>query len=230
MAKTILITGANGGLGTTVVESFLNKGYRVIGVSHSERQSDLIKNHPMYEHHLVNVADEAETEQFINKAIASSNTIHAALLLVGSFQPGNILETKGSDLKKMFEVNFESAYYIARPLFKHMMEKRFGRIVLVSSRTAFHSISGRSAIGYTLSKTLLIKLAELLNSSAQGTDVVCSVVAPSTIDTGTNRREMPDADFSKWVQPAQIAELFDFICSDQSAAIREPVYKIYGSV
>ncbi len=228
MAKTIIITGANGGLGTAVVEKFLTEGYSVIGVSHSERQTASIKEHPNYEHYVVDVANEQEAGQFINKIIDKYKTVHGALLLVGAFDMGNIHQTPGSALKKMLEVNFESAYYMARPLFAHMMEHNYGRIVLISSRPAFHD-GGKNAIAYTLSKTLLNKLSELLNETAKGTNVVCSVVVPSTIDTPANRKDMPNADPAKWVRPGEIANLLEFICSDEAISLRDPVYKIYGN-
>lgn len=228
MAKTIIITGANGGLGTAVVEKFLTEGYNVIGVSHSERQTNSNKEHPNYEHYVVDVSNEQEAAQFINKVTGKYKTIHGALLLVGAFDMGNIQQTTGNDIKKMFGVNFESAYYVARPLFAHMMEHNYGRIVLISSRPAFQD-GGKNAIAYTLSKTLLNKLSELLNETAKGTNVVCSVVVPSTIDTPANRKDMPGADHAKWVQPSEIAGLLEFICSDEAASLRQPVYKIYGN-
>ena len=88
---------------------------------------------------------------------------------------------------------------------------------------------GKGALAYSLTKSLLFRLAELLNATAKGKNVVASVVAPSTIDTAVNRKSMPDADFSAWVKPEDIATLLEFICSDEGNALREPVYKIYNN-
>ena len=79
-----------------------------------------------------------------------------------------------------------------------------------------------------LSKALLFNLANVLNAAAKGKNVTVSVVVPSTIDTEPNRQSMPDADWSKWVQPEQIADTLEFICSDKGLSLREPVYKVYN--
>jgi short-subunit dehydrogenase len=84
-------------------------------------------------------------------------------------------------------------------------------------------------VAYALSKSLLFRLAEILNADAKGKDVVTSVVVPSTIDTSANRRDMADADFSKWVKPEQLAEIFYFICSNVAAPLRDPVWKVYNN-
>ncbi len=56
-----------------------------------------------------------------------------------------------------------------------------------------------------------------MNDEAKGTNVVTSVLVPSTIDTPPNRKAMPEADFSTWVQPEQIADVIYFYCSEQAA-------------
>ena len=61
-------------------------------------------------------------------------------------------------------------------------------------------------VAYGLAKSLIIRLAELMNLEAKGKNVVTSVVVPSTIDTPQNRKAMPDADFNKWVKPEDIKE------------------------
>lgn len=228
--STIIITGANGGLGTAVTEKFLSAGYRVIGASHSERKSEYAGSHPMYEHHVVNVAAEAEAQKFIDEVISRHKTVSGALLLVGGFQPGKIEKTTGADLKHMFAQNFESAFYIVKPILKHMMTEKYGRIVLIGAAAALESDKGYSSLAYSLSKSLLVKLSELINAGAKGTDVVCSVVAPSTIDTPANRQAMPGQDTSKWVSAQQLADILEFICSDKSAPLRQPLYKVYGGV
>ena len=84
-------------------------------------------------------------------------------------------------------------------------------------------------IAYGLTKSLIFRLAELMNDEAKGTDVVATVIAPSTIDTPENRKAMPDVDSSKWVKPENIAAIIYFYCSEAAAVIREPVIKTYNN-
>lgn len=228
MPKNILITGANGGLGTAVVKKFLEGDYKVIAVDHSGSRLGFAHDHPQFELHAVNVSSEADSDTFVKEAISLYKKIDGALLLVGGFAMGDIAATDGEALRKMFSVNFETAYFLVRPLFQHMMENGYGRIVLVGARPALQPEAGKNMIAYALSKSLLIKLADILNEAAKGKNVVVSVIAPSTIDTPANRKDMPDADFNKWVTAAQIADVLEFICSDKGNPLRAPLYKIYG--
>lgn len=229
MAKNIIITGANGNLGTAVVKRFLDTGYKVIAVDNSGSHLGFADNKPGFELHSVDLSQEADVQTFTREAISLYGKIDGALLLAGGFAMGSIGETDGEALKKMFSLNFETAYHMTRQLFQHMLEKGYGRIVLVGARPALRPHDGKHAIAYALSKSLLFKLAELLNEEAKGKNVVVSVIAPSTIDTPPNRKSMPDADPGKWVKPEHIADILEFICSDKGDPLRESVYKIYNN-
>lgn len=229
MPKNIIITGANGNLGMAVVKKFLDEKYKVIAVARSGSQLGFAEGNSLFELHAVNLDNEQETDLFAREAISLNGKIDGALLLAGGFAMGNINDTDGDALKKMYSLNFETAYYIARPLFQHMLQNGYGRLVFVGSRPALEAADGKSKMAYALSKSLLFKLAEMLNKEAKGKNVVASVIVPSTIDTPPNREGMPDADFNSWVKPEQIADVLEFICSDKGLPVREAVYKIYNN-
>jgi NAD(P)-dependent dehydrogenase (short-subunit alcohol dehydrogenase family) len=229
MPKTILITGANGGLGAAAVKKFLDKGHNVIAVDQSGTHLGFAAAHDNFSLKSVDATDEQAVATFVEEIIELYGTIDGALLLVGGFAMGDVAATDGANLRKMFALNFETAYFFARPLFGHMMEKGYGRLVFMGARPALKPEQGKGALAYSLTKSLLFQLADLLNATATGKNVVASVVAPSTIDTPVNRKSMPDANFSAWVDPADIATLLEFICSDEGNALREPVYKIYNN-
>ena len=229
MARTILITGANGGLGTAVVKKFLAEKYQVIAADHGATHLGFAREDPNFRFQSVHLDNEEEVKAFVDEAIVRSPAIDGTLLLAGGFAMGDIGTTDGAALKKMYTLNFETAYYVARPVFEHMLTKGYGRIVLVGSRPALEAKDGRSMVAYALSKTLLFKLAELMNASAGGKNVVVSVIVPSVIDTPANRQSMPDARTSDWVRPEQIADLLEFICSEKGMPLREPVYKVYNN-
>jgi NAD(P)-dependent dehydrogenase (short-subunit alcohol dehydrogenase family) len=229
MQKTILITGANGNLGAATVRRFLEKGYKVIAVDQSGTHLGFAADNDNFELRSVDALNEAAVGSFVEELIELNGRIDGALLLVGGFAMGDINQTNGEAIQKMLSLNFETAYFFARPLFIHMLEKNYGRLVFMGARPALRPEQGKGALGYALSKSLLFELAQLLNATAKGKNVVASVVAPSTIDTPINRQSMPDADPASWVKPAEIAALLEFICSDEGNALREPVYKIYNN-
>jgi NAD(P)-dependent dehydrogenase (short-subunit alcohol dehydrogenase family) len=227
--KTILITGANGALGTVTVKKFLEAGYKVIAVDAADNNLGFAKNNEHFELHGVNLSDEPAATSFTNEMISKHGAIDGALMLVGGFAMGGIDKTGGQELHKMYSLNFETAYYIARPLFAHMMEKQYGRLVFIGARPALVPQAGKGMVAYALSKSLLFKLAELLNAQAGNKNVVASVVVPSTIDTKPNRDSMPDADPSNWVTPGQVADVLEFICGEKGMPLRESVYKVYNN-
>ena len=227
--KTILITGANGNLGTAVVKKFLDGGHKVVAVDAADNHLAFAKNNQQFEFHKVNLASEAEAASFAQETINKHGSVEGALLLVGGFAMGKIEDTTAEDINKMHSLNFHTAFNIAKPLFRHMMEKKYGRLVFVGARPALKPEQGKNMVAYALSKSLLFELSNILNASAKGVNVVSSVIVPSTIDTPANRESMPDADPSNWVKAEQIADVLEFICNDQGLPLRESVYKLYNN-
>ena len=227
--KTVIITGANGNLGTAVTKEFLDKNYRVIATIANENSKKDVIPHPNLEVSVVNLTDEKETTAFVENLIQKYSVIDAALLLVGGFAMGGIENTSGDDLHKQITLNFETAFYVTKPLFGHMMNNKKGNIVFIGARPALNPAQGKDLIAYGLSKSLLFKLAEYLNEEAKGKSVSISVVVPSTLDTPLNRKEMPDVNPDIWVKPAEIAETLEFLVSDKSSSLRENVLKMYNN-
>jgi NAD(P)-dependent dehydrogenase (short-subunit alcohol dehydrogenase family) len=229
MMKTVIITGANGNLGTAVTNTFLAKNYKLIATVRKEEDLKELPQHENLQVEILDLTNEEKTQAFVQKIIEQHKNIDGALLLVGGFAMGDIATTNSEDIKKQITLNFDTAYHVTRPLFQHMMEKNNGKIVLIGARPALQASAGKTLIAYGLSKSLLFKLAEYLNAEAKGKNVTVSVVAPSTIDTEPNRKSMPDADFDKWVKPEALAEILEFIISGKGDPLRETVLKVYNN-
>lgn len=227
--KTVIITGANGNLGTAVTMHFINKGYRVVAtVLHEHMKAD-IPSHPRLDVEIVDLSDELAAAAFVDRSVEKYGTIDAALMLVGGFAMGTIATTSITDIDQQVSLNFKTAYQVARPLFMHMLEKGNGRLVFIGARPALEAASGKNLLAYGLSKSLLFKLAEYLNEEAKGKNVTATVVAPSTLDTPMNRLSMPDVDPAIWVKPDALAGILEFIISEAGAPLRESVYKVYNN-
>lgn len=226
--KTVIVTGASGNLGQAVVKKFLGEGYRVAGTTLSNDQVLVGFSSQYFEKANVNLLDEENSRQFVESVITKHGSIDAAVLTVGGFAMGKIADTSAGDIMKQYKLNFETAYNVARPIFSQMLKQKSGRIFLVGSRPGINTKHSKGMVAYGLSKSLIFRLAELMNNEAAGTDVVTSVLVPSTIDTPQNRKSMPDADFSKWVSPEAIAEIIYFHCTIAADVLREPVIKVYN--
>lgn len=227
--KTVIITGANGNLGTACVKKFLAEGYRVIAVDGHDNQLGFAAGNPLYIFSSINLGDETATQSFIEGLVKKYNKIDAALMLVGGFAAGNIAAADGAAVKKMFSLNFETAYFMARPLLAHMQENNYGRLIFIGARPALQPAQGKNLVAYALSKSLLFTLAEFINEETKGSNITASVIVPSTIDTPLNRQSMPDANASDWVSPASLADTMEFVVSDKGNALRETVLKVYNN-
>lgn len=227
--KNVIITGASGNLGKACVEKFVAGGYQVTAIIPpgttlgftSASTLDVVEADLLNEH--------AATTA-LEKIIAEKKHIDATLVLVGGFAMGNLKNTDGHTLKKMINLNFDSAYFTCRPVFNQMLHQtEGGRLILVGARPALQPHDGKNMVAYALSKSLIFRLAELLNAEGASRHVVTSVIVPSTLDTPANRSAMPTANFNDWVKPAEIAEVMLELCSEKTKSLRDPVLKFYGN-
>ena len=226
--KTAIVTGASGNMGQAVVKKFIDEGYKVIGT--------VIPNDPVpmdfpaakFDKIVVDLMNEDDSTKFINDIVSKHGSVDAAVLTVGGFAMGSVAETKTSDVAKQYKLNFETAYNTARPIFIQMLKQNSGRIFIIGSKPGLSAINGKGMVAYGLAKSLIFRLAELMNDEAKGTNVVTAVVVPSTIDTPQNRKAMPDADPDKWVRPEAIGDVIYFHCTEAASVLREPVIKVYN--
>jgi short-subunit dehydrogenase len=222
--KTILITGAAGNLGKSVVEQLHKSGYKILATVGFENELALFSHLPNVKSSLLNVLDISNVNEFLKE----NRGIHAAILLVGGYAGGSIHQTDLAQIEKMFQLNFVSAFNIVKPLLANFEENGGGQFIFIGSRPSLNAEEGKNVFAYSLTKSLIFKMAELVNSEGKNKGISASVIVPSTIDTALNRKSMHDADFSKWVTPEAIAKTIDFVLTEEGKMLNEVVLKIYN--
>lgn len=226
--KTALVTGASGNMGQAVVKKFLAEGYHVVGTVIPNDPVKIDITHVEFETSNADLMNEAAASEMLKEVITKQGSIDAAVLTVGGFAMGKIADTKAKDILQQYKLNFETAYHVARPVFVQMMKQGSGHIFLIGSRPGLDMHNSKGMVAYGLSKSLIFRLAELMNEEAKDSNVTVSVIVPSTIDTPQNRASMPQSDFSKWVKPGSIADAIYVHCTSEAADLREPLIKVYG--
>ena len=225
---SIMITGANGGLGLAVTKRLSDDGFKVLAVA-GKQGAGTLKNGSDVQTYELDLLEARIAEQFVSTSWDAGRELEAAVLLVGGFAMGKLTETDHDSLEKMFNLNFYSAFNIVKPLMKYFQKSaKGGRFILVGSRPGLDASAGKDFFAYSLSKAMVFKLAEFINVEGKGHNVDAVVIVPSTIDTEANRQAMPDADFSKWVTPEAIAKTISFYLSAEGRMIKEAVVKIYN--
>ena len=225
---SIIITGANGNLGLAVVNRLINDRYHILAASGRSGPGSLPKDKAL-EISEVDLLNEEASQKFVESSLQGHPDLQAAVLLAGGFAMGKLTETKKAGLDKMINLNFYTAYNVVRPLLTHFLNRpQGGQFILVGSRPGLIAADGKDFFAYSLSKAMIFKLAEFINAEGKGKGVTATVIVPSTIDTETNRKAMPDADISKWVPTENIADTISFSLSDTGRMLRESVIKIYN--
>ncbi len=225
--RTILITGANGNLGTEVVKTLYEKGHDILAtVGGGPLPDDFTKM--TKDTRNVNLTDEAETQQYVQEITKQHPGLSAAVLLVGGFAMGSFKDTDAAAIDKQIALNFKTAYFVVRPLLEHFEKIGGGQFILVGARPGLDAAAGKNTVAYSIGKSLVFHLAELINAEGKGKHVTASVLVPSTIDTAPNRAAMPDANFSNWIKASDIAENIAFLLTDAGKTLRKTILKVYN--
>lgn len=203
--KLAIVSGATGNLGKAVVSYFLEQSYQVIGLVHTKEAKDGAREH--YNEIEVDLMHEGETKACVEYILKKYDKIDVAVLTAGGFVSGAIDKAGTEDLINQYELNFITAYNLARPIFIKMKSQKSGKIFFIGSQPGMDTRKGINNVAYSLSKSQLFQLANIFNSDAKEMDVKTYVVVPSTIDTPQNRNAMPDADYSSWEKPEAIAKV-----------------------
>ncbi len=225
MSRNIIITGAGGNLGSAVVEKFKREGYHIIALLDPSKNHEVEEADDSYE---VDVTDEKAVAEFIKEYNLQYGDVDALAFLVGGFAMGGIAETSQADLEKMFTLNFFSAFHLVKGFLPIMKKQEKGTFLFVGARPALQIQDAVGALAYSLSKKLVISLAEIVGEETNNTPIRSHVFVPSIIDTPPNRESMPDADFSKWVRADEIAETMHYAVNTH--ALRNMTFKLYGEV
>ena len=217
--KITIISGASGGLGQTVSRVFHRAGASVVLVaSRPEGVQDLV-NELGADRALAigaNLADPVGSEAVVAATLERFGRVDILLNLAGGFRGGTaVSESSDDDLNQMFDINLRTCYNLSRAAVKPMLAQNWGRIVNIGSKDALHGRAGYSA--YAISKAAVLRLTESMAEEVRGHNITVNALLPSAIDTEANRKAMPNADFSKWVKPATIAETLLFLTQEDTA-------------
>jgi NAD(P)-dependent dehydrogenase (short-subunit alcohol dehydrogenase family) len=222
--RTALITGASGALGDAVVEAFLSRGATVVGVARSMRKTGRRERFHGVE---ADLTKPEGARAAASAAIREASKIDILVHVMGAFAGGQpVPATDDATWEKMISLNLSAAFFMVRAVLPVMIEARYGRIVAVGSRAGVEAAANLSA--YNVSKAGLNTLIRTVALEAREHGITANVVLPSTIDTPANRQAMPSADFSRWVQPASIAEQIAWLSSEEAGDISGALIPIYG--
>lgn len=223
--KTALVTGADGGLGIHVTKALLDAGFLVTGLAPKIQQSDF--DRPGFTALPARLDSLEAAKQSADAVMTKFGKIDVVAHLVGGFAGGpSVTETDDATFRRMFEMNVDSAFHILRAVLPHMRKAGTGRIIAIGSRAAESPGPGVGA--YSASKAALVSLIRTVALENKNSGITANVILPGTIDTPANRKAMPGADTSHWIQPAAIGSLIVWLATDAAKDVTGAVIPVYG--
>ena len=223
--QVVLITGAKGGLGARVIETFLAAGATAVGSDRNIADSDF--PNPHFAGIAADLTSPEAARNLAETVIRRFQRIDALVHVVGGFAGGQtIAETDDAIWDNMLTLNLKSAINILRAVIPHMRQARCGRIIAIGSRQAIEPSANLSA--YNASKAALVSLIRTAALENKDLGITANAILPSTMNTAANRKAAPGADPSKWVQPEHVAALAAFLVSESGGQISGAAIPVYG--
>jgi len=223
-----LVTGAGGALGSAIATTFADAGATVCAADVVEPESeDFLLDHDrdpisVYQ---ADFTDESQVEETIQSVVDDHGGLDYLVNVAGTWRGGSpIDETEAETFEFLFDVNLKTMFLASKHAISHLREAD-GAMVSISARSSLEGGEGDGP--YRASKAGVRLLTETIAEENEG-EMRANAVMPSVIDTPMNREMMSDADFSKWVDPADIAAVIMFLCSDSAAVTSGAAVPVYG--
>jgi NAD(P)-dependent dehydrogenase (short-subunit alcohol dehydrogenase family) len=220
--KVVVVTGAFGQLGRALVDEARAQGARVALLGHGAGAvPDGSRAWP------VELTSLADVTRVFAEAAQHFGRIDALANIAGGFRW--ITLESSADLAEwdaLHAVNVTTCVNACKAALPHLERSGAGRIVNVGAMGAMKGASGMGA--YAASKAGVMRFTEALADEAKLKGITVNAVLPSIIDTPANRADMPKADYSRWLQPVEIARVIAFLMSDAASAVTGALIPVTG--
>ncbi|QRV15300.1 SDR family oxidoreductase [Haloterrigena salifodinae] len=222
-----VVTGASGALGSAAVERFRTAGATVcaVDVVAPDDEDSLLEPDSKTHFYEADLTDEHDVEELVTAVVDDHGRIDHLVNIAGTWRGGDhVEETDLEAFELLVDINLKTAFLASKHALPHLQDSE-GSIVSVSARSSLEGGEGDGP--YRITKAGIRLLTETLAEENKGT-VRANCVMPSVIDTPMNREMMPDADHDSWVDPAEIADVMAFLCSDGAAVTSGAAVPVYG--
>ena len=216
--QTVVITGGFGVLGLAIGTAAAQAGARVclLDRASAPHADAIIPAHAL----LLGNTDltQAEATNLALQRVADEfGGIDALVNVAGGFQWQTVEGNDFDAWERMYTMNLKTAVIATRAALPYLRASSQGRIVNVGAMAALSAAAGMGA--YAAAKAGVLKLTEALAAELADAGINVNAVLPSIIDTPQNRRDMPDADTSRWVRAADLAKAVLFFLGEDSVAV-----------
>jgi len=220
--RTALVVGGASGIGRAIATAYVKEGARVVVADRAEVSG--------FDSVPIDVTDEASVDGFYAKL----PPLHAVVNIAGGFAYAPIADSPAKVLQQQISMNLVSCVLSCRAAVANFRlggpdgVKRGGHIINISARPALNPRQGANMTAYTASKAAVAAFTVALAEELKNENISAIALAPSTIDTPVNRKDMPNAKHDTWVKPTAIAELIVAHCSLSETINSGALIPVYG--
>jgi NAD(P)-dependent dehydrogenase (short-subunit alcohol dehydrogenase family) len=229
--QVVVVGGAFGTLGQAIASAFAAGGARLALLDAGAPTESVLAQFAQGSLLLGNVdlADTAEAGAAMASVARQYGGIDVLVNVAGGFHWGMLEQDDIASWDLMYRINLRTALVGSKAALPYLLRAAPGsRIINIGAAAASRpAAAGMGA--YTAAKAGVQKFTESLADELKQQGVTVNAVLPGTIDTPQNRASMPDADFSRWVAPAAIADVVTFLASRRASAVTGAAINVLGS-
>jgi NAD(P)-dependent dehydrogenase (short-subunit alcohol dehydrogenase family) len=223
MTGIVAVTGAAGALGRKAAEVLTGAGWSVVGIDLGDVQGDGIA----LALGGVDLTDEQAMAGAAARIESELGRLDGLVNIAGGFSWETVTDGAVATWDRLYAMNVRTALVTTRALLP-LLRASGGAVVNIGAAAAAKAGAGMGA--YAASKAGVARLTEALAEELKDEGVRVNAVLPSILDTQANRNDMPDADFTRWVSPDQLAGVIAFLLSPAAAPITGALIPVTGRV
>lgn len=228
--RTVLVTGGNRGIGFSIAEEFLAKGYKVAVTARSgsgPAGALTVK---------ADVTDGASLDAAISEVEEKLGPIEILVANAGITKDTLLMRMSDEEFEQVVDTNLSGVFRVLRRVIKSMLKAKFGRVILIGSVVGLLGSPGQ--VNYAATKSALVGMARSVTRELGGKNITANVVAPGFIDTdmtaalsdelaASYRARIPAGRFAS---PAEVAGVVRWLASDEAAYISGAVIPVDGGL
>ncbi len=235
--KKILVTGASGGIGKSLVNKFISLNGNVLATGTKiEKLDNLKKEFPGIEILKFDLSEHKKIDQFIDDVFNKLSGIDIVVNNAGINMDNLSLRMKDEEWKSVIDINLTSTYYLCKTSIKKMLKNKFGRIINITSIVGHTGNIGQS--NYAASKAGIIGMSKSLAIEYAKKNITINCVSPGFIKTDMTEKINEDVKnvliskipMSKLGTGEDVANTVAFLSSDEASYITGETIHVNGGM